>query len=293
MRVPGTAAAASPQDRTALLFVTDPPPAVPLALAAKEALGGAGGRVGLVADAAGEAGPVAAVAEPGDGEAEGGAGADVVYVVAVVLAAADGDHGGAQQGQQADEPAGEVAAVAEDAQLAGEEQGQVAEPGEGEARVPRREGAPAVVQHVVVRLGAHVDSDEHGHGHEHAARRRGGRAAGGGGSRGGGLAPRQKVGPRPAHRVLNHIGQEGGQHEADGEAEDSVVVSVGAAAALPLAGGEGGRRREDRVVEEQHPQWHEQGVDEVQPHGHALNLGVREGDPHIAQGKHPVEGLDE
>ena len=52
--------------------------------------------VGLVAAGAAQPRPVAPVAPVGDGPAQQGADADVVHVVPVVLAPADGDHGGAK-----------------------------------------------------------------------------------------------------------------------------------------------------------------------------------------------------
>lgn len=106
---------------------------------------GAGGRVGRIADGASETGPVAAVAEPGDDDTEGGADADVVHVVAVVLAATDGNEGRAHEGRETQQGAPEAATIAEYPQLARQEQRQVPQPREAEARVPRGEGPPPVV----------------------------------------------------------------------------------------------------------------------------------------------------
>lgn len=234
--------------------------------------------------------PVPPVAPVRHHIAEQGAGADVIDVVSVVLAAADGDHSGPQQRGEAQQRAREVAPrvrgpvlpapvpvpVAggvprrpptagddEQARLAGEEQAEVAEAGEGEAAVAAGEAAPAVVQDVVAGLGADVDADE-----------------GVGGRAGRGLAAGDEVRAGPADGVLDGVGEEGGQDEGDEEAEDGDVVLVGGGADDEVDGDDEGER--DGA-----------GVDEVPGDGDALALGVREGDGEVADGEEAVEGLGE
>lgn len=276
----------------------------------------------LVGPRAAQPRPVPAVAPVRHGPAEQRAGAHVVDIVAVVLDAAEGDGGGAQQGQQAGQRAQQVAAdellgplvggvggggaVGKDAQLPGQKKRQVAEPGEGEGAVARGEAAPAVVQQLGARLGAGGDGDEGGP-------RRAGR----------GLAAREQVRPGPAGRVLGQVGQQRGQGQGDGQAEDRDVVLV--------RGGAG-----EAVDEKDEEQGQDKGVGDVEgcaagqggtgrggggggrgdwsacfvlrarqlgrglgwlggvrTKGHALDLGVGKGNAQIVEGEHAVEGLDE
>ena len=184
--------------------------------------------------------PVPPIAPVRDQVTQQRARAHVVHVMTVVLAAADRNHGSPEQGAQTQQGAAEVApgihrpalavvhpgpsietltrtavlpaAAAADYKqphLAGQEEAQVAQPGEAEAAVAAGEAPPAVVQHVVARLGADVDADQ--------------LVLGGAG---GGLATGDEVGPRAANRVLDRVGQEAGEDERDGEPEDGDMVLV-------------------------------------------------------------------
>ncbi|TPX13662.1 uncharacterized protein E0L32_005865 [Thyridium curvatum] len=262
-----------------LLFV--PKPAVP-------ANGdGLGTRVRLVAVATAQARPVPPVAPVCHDPPQQRTRAHVVHIVSVVLAPADGDHGRPDERRQAEDGAAEVtsrvhhalevaASVAagrspaaapedKDLALAREEEAEVTEPGEGEARVARGEGAPAVVQRVVVRLGADLEGDE-------LVLRGAGR----------GLAARDEVRAGPANGVLDDVGQGRGQDEGDGEAEDRHVVRVRG-------------RAGDEVVEQDEAQRDEEDVALLQilTHWHALNFRMREGDVEVVDREHAVERLDE
>lgn len=95
-----------------------------------------------------------------------------------------------------------------------------------------REGPPAVVQAVVVGLGADVDGDEgvvRGCGEREAAR--------------------EEVGARAADRVLDQVGEDDGEGEGDGEAEEGNVVGVGGCADGGVVGGEEEDGEEDHVEE--------------------------------------------
>ena len=116
--------------------------------------------------------------------------------MAVVLAATNGDKGSSQQRSEAEQGAAEVAAavrVAENAKLACEEDAEEAEAGEGEGGVARGEGAPAVVEGVVVCFGADGDGDE-----------------GVGRGVGRGFAAGEEVGAGAADSVFHEVGDEGG-----------------------------------------------------------------------------------
>lgn len=246
---------------------------------------------------AAEGGPVPSVAPKRNNIAQECPRAHIVDVVAVVLAPANGNHGSPEQRRQAKERPRQVAscidrrglllaaitdvvvvtaavvvvgrpaeAPADDKQpdLAGQEQAQVAEAGEAEARVAAREAAPAVVQHVAGRRGADLDADE---GVGWGACRV--RAAAG-----------EQVGPGPPHGVLDGVGQERRQHQGDEEAQHRDVVLVA-------------RRARGRVEAHDDGQGHEPRVRDVPRHGHALDLGVGEGEGQVVDSEEAVEGLDE
>lgn len=258
MLVPSVA----PQYRSFFLIAHPPPTTVvPLPVALRP-----GGRVRLIAIAVAQARPVAAVTEPGDGQTQRRANTDIIDIMAIVLAATDSDHSSADQRRNANQRAAEVAAIAEDAQLPRQEQRQVSQAREAETRVTGGERPPAVVQGVVVGLGADVDGDED--------------VAGGAGA---GLAAGDEVRAGPPHGVLHDVGQERGEDQADGQPEDGAVLLVEAGAGA----------RHDGVPGEQDAEGREQRVHEIQPHRDALDLGVREGDAQVVDVEHAVEGLDE
>lgn len=194
----------------------------------------------------------------------------------VVLTPADGNHCSAQQRRKTQQRAREIAsgvhrfgllalvphgppvrtglATAPTAhehkqpRLARKEQAQVAQPREAEARVPARKAPPSVVQHVVARLGAHVEPDQ-------CIGRRAWR----------GLAAREEIRARAADRVLDGVGEEGGEDQSDEEAEEGDVVLV-------RGGAQGEVERGDEEERE------EAGVEDVEGDGDALYFGVGEGD---------------
>ena len=94
-----------------------------------------------------------------------------------------------------------------------EEQGQVSQSGKGKGRVAGREGAPAVVQRVPFRLGAHFDA------HQDISR-----------SAGLGLAARDEVRAGTADGVLEHVREEEGEDEVDGEPKQDDVQFAGGGA---------------------------------------------------------------
>lgn len=245
---------------------------------------------------AAQLGPISPVAPVRDHISQQRPCAHIIYVVAVVLAAADGNHGSPEQGAQAQQGASEVASgvyrlfVAvvhrsppigtpiailpattttttgtnhKQAHLAGQEETQVAQTREAEAAVAAGEAAPAVVQHVVARLGADVDANQ--------------LVLGGAGC---GLAAGDQVRPRAAHHVLDRVGQEARQDQRDGEPQDGDVVFVP-------------RGARQAVGEDDDHQGHGGGVDHVEGHGHALDLGVGEGYGQVIDVEQAVEGLDE
>lgn len=123
---------------------------------------------------------------------------DVVNVVSVVFAAGDGDEGCAEEGRKSEEDASEVCAGTVDVALACEEEGEVAEAAEGEATMAAWETAPAVVKSMVVCFGADFVRDE---------------LVGGGARRG--FAAGDEVGAGAADGVLDYVGDEAGEDEAD------------------------------------------------------------------------------
>ncbi|ELQ43512.1 hypothetical protein OOU_Y34scaffold00148g15 [Pyricularia oryzae Y34] len=205
----------------------------------------------------------------------------------VVLAPADGDHGRSEQGYHAEQRRAQpppvrrrhhplhlssaaavllsipLPIVGEYPKLPRQEQRRVAQPGKRKARVPARKAPPPVVQQVVLLFGADGPVDE--------AVLRG---------PGPGLAAGEQVWPRPADGVLDHVGEERRQHQADGQAEDGDVVLVGRGARGEVGGHHDGQRHRGRV-------------DDVHEHGYTLVLGVREGDGQVADGEHAMEGLYE
>ncbi len=255
---------------------------------------GARARIRLVAMSTAQARPVSPVAPIGDNPAEQGTGADVVHVVAVVLAPADGNHGSAPRGgpstagrdqgrrargrssrsRHARRPVPSAAALPlpaaatvatdaadnKDSQLGGEEQADVAESGKGEAGVAAGEGPPPIVQCVMVRLGAHVKRDQ-------GVLGRSGRR----------LAAGDEVGPRAADRVLDKVRQGRGQDQGDGEAEDRYMVLV--------------RRRPREHVDQHHgEEGYEEGVNEVHSCKAEGRLGgpCQEGSEGAESGREPV-----
>lgn len=216
--------------------------------------------------------------------------ADVVDVVPIVLAAADGDHGSAKQrcqtkerarqvtsridgsglvlvsasvieivvavvivpgtvyGAAARRPAGDPAAHDKQPHLSRQEQTQVPQSREAETRMSARKTAPAVVEHVAARLGAHLDPDERILGR---ARR--------------GFASRDEIRAGSADGVLDGVGYEGGQHQGDEEAQDRHMVFV-----LGCA--------REEVDCDDNEQRDGAGVDDVPGDGDALDFGVGEGD---------------
>jgi hypothetical protein len=147
--------------------------------------------------------------------------------------------------------------------LARDKQGEVAEPGEGETAMSRRETAPAVVQDVVVCLGADFECDEC------VCRRPRG-----------GFAARDEIGAWPADGVLNHVGQEEGQDHAGEPAEQGDVRFVGA-------------RARDADPGDEDKQRDGAGVYEEPGYVYALVQGVRVGDAQVGEVEHAVEGLGE
>lgn len=147
--------------------------------------------------------------------------------------------------------------------LAREEQAQVAEAGEGEAAVAAGKAPPAVVEDVVAGLGADVEADEH--------------VLGGAGR---GLAARDEVRAGTADGVLDGVGEEGGQHEGDEEAEEGDVVLVDAGARKQI------QREHER--ERDSP-----GVEDIPGDGDALDLGMGEGDGEVVNEEEAVERYGE
>lgn len=94
----------------------------------------------------------AAVGGEGDKGADDAAGRHVPHVVPVVLYARNGNEQGAEDGQQGEEGGGKRGAGAEGVQLGGEEERDEAEAGECEGGVAGGEGAPAVLECVVIRF---------------------------------------------------------------------------------------------------------------------------------------------
>lgn len=209
--------------------------------------------VRLMAAGAGQTGPVPVVAPVRDGHAQRGADAHVVDVVAVVLAAGDGDEGGANKGYEADQGATKVACPrAEDSKLAGEEESREAQPGKGEGGVARGEGAPAFLEGVGVVVGGadgYVDRDVLGG-------VRGGNAAG------------EEVRTGTTDGVLDDVGEEGGQGDGDEEGEVCGLVLD-----------DGGTQ--DNVDGDEDAKGDEESVDKVQPcvsepgaRGRLLDIGM-------------------
>jgi len=94
------------------------------------------------------------------------------------------------------------------------------------------------------------------------------------------LAPRQQIGPWPPDRVLHDIGQEGGEDEADEEAEERDVHLVPAGARQP--GPQDDEAEGDAA-----------GVEEQPADGDALGVGVRVLLRRVREQEHAVEGLDQ
>lgn len=147
--------------------------------------------------------------------------------------------------------------------LARDEQTQVAQSTKGGTAVSRGKTAPPVMQHMVVRLCAHLERDQH------VAR-----------GAGGGFTAREEVGPRPTDSVLDHVRQEQGQNHAGQPAKQGDVRLVGA--------GAGHKGPEDEGAE-----GHCAGVDEEPGDAYALVQGVRVGDAQVGEVEHAVEGLGE
>lgn len=135
--------------------------------------------------------------------------------------------------------------------LARDKEGEVPQPREGETAMSRGKTAPAIVQDVVVRLGADLERDE-----------RGGRRAWRG------LAARDQIRARAADGVLDHVRQEEGQDHAGQPPEQRDVRFVRARAGDCDPGGED-------------EQGHGAGVDEEPCYVYALVQGVWVGDAQV------------
>lgn len=131
-------------------------------------------------------------------------------------------------------------------QLSGEEKAEVSQAGKTETAVPAGKAPPAIVQHMMSRLGTHVNTDQC----VHRRPRRG-------------LTPRNQVWPRPAHGVLDGIGEEGCQDQGDCEAQNSDMVFV-----------PGGVR--ECIGKEDEEQRDGGGVEHAKDDGDSLDLGVGE-----------------
>lgn len=118
--------------------------------------------------------------------------------MAVVFAARDGDERSTQEGREREEHAGQICSRPVDVALPRDEQAQVAQAAEAETAVPAGKAAPAVVEYVVVCLGAHFEGDE---------------LVGCGA--GLGFAAREEIGARAADGVFDHVCDEEREEHAD------------------------------------------------------------------------------
>jgi len=129
----------------------------------------------LVAARAAQPRPVPPVAPVSDSPANKRPDAHIVYIMAVILAPADGNHQRAQQRREAQQCPDQIpahqflsviscaihpGAVRKDAHLPRKEKTEIAQSGEREGAVARGKGAPPVVKPVVICLCAHVNRDE-------------------------------------------------------------------------------------------------------------------------------------
>lgn len=134
---------------------------------------------------------------------------DVVDVVSVVFAAGDGDEGGAEEGREGKEDAGEVCAWTVDVALACEEEGEIAQTTKGKTAMAAGETAPSIVERVVVGLGADFVRDE-------LVSWRAGR----------GLASCNEVWARSPDGVFDHVGDEACENQTYEEPEEGDVCFV-------------------------------------------------------------------
>lgn len=204
-----------------------------------------GSRVRLVTVPAGEPRPISPITPVRNNRPQQRPRAYIIDIMAVILAPANGNHGGAQHRRKTEECAGEIPSCVDcmfflfagvtttasscsnssptssfpfliaipphDKQphLAREEQGQVPQPGKAKTRVAAGKTPPAVVQDVGARLGAYVDADEGVCGRPRR-----------------GLAAGDEVRARATDCVFDNVGEEGCEDERDDEAEQGDVVFV-------------------------------------------------------------------
>ena len=187
----------------------------------------------------------------------------IVYVMSVVFAARNGDERGAEQGCECHEDAREVCAGAVDVALASDEEGEISETAKGEAAMTARKATPAVVQNMVVCLGADLECDE----------LMGGRA----GRR---LASRNEIWAGAPNGILDHIGDEAGENHADHEAKYCNVRLV-----RP--------RTNDKRPCDEHSEGDKARIYEKPNDRYALDFGMRVPNRQVVEEKHAVEGLGE
>lgn len=133
----------------------------------------------------------------------------IIHVVSVVFTAGYSNQRRAEKWSESKKDACEVGAGSVDVALSRDEQGQIPQTREAEAAMSTWETTPAIMQYVVVLLGADFECDK-------LVRGRTWRR----------LASRNEVGPRASDGVLDDVGDEEREDHANEPAEDRDVCFV-------------------------------------------------------------------
>jgi hypothetical protein len=138
---------------------------------------------------------------------------NIIYIMPIILAPRNRNQRCAQQRRKRQQHPRQIRPWAINATLSRNHQTQISEPAERKTAVAGGKTAPPVVQHVVIRLGAHGDCHECVRGCTRC-----------------GFAAREEVGARAPDGVFDDVGDEEGEQQAGEPAEECDVRFVGAGA---------------------------------------------------------------